>query len=91
MLMHARAVRETPATDGDFDAVVVRVAKTGGTADVQGDRYQHVVTHGLGRVPIGCVIIDSDKACTVYTVDKNANTITVRFSTSGAAVTLRIW
>lgn len=91
MLSHARAVTAAPSRDGDLDAVVVRVAKTGGSGTVEGDRYKHAIAHSLGRVPVGCQIIMADRACDVYTVAKDANRIIVRFSTSDADVNLRIW
>jgi hypothetical protein len=91
MVAHARTVQTAAARDGDFDAVVVRVPKTGLNATVQGDRYKHAITHGLGRVPVGCQIVMKDKACDVYVISSTAATITVRFTTSGADVTLRIW
>jgi len=46
------------------------------------------LTHGLGRIPAGFVVVDSDADAAVWRVSQDANSITLR---AGAAVNAAVW
>lgn len=77
--------------DGDHDAIVVRIRDTGSSLAPVSDQYKHTIIHGLGREPIGCQIIMSDKICNIKAVDKDRNKIIVQFTAEHADVNVRVW
>jgi hypothetical protein len=92
MVKHATEIPiNDTARDGDHDAIVYRVRDTGSSLAPVLDRYKHVIFHGLGREPIGCMVILSDKICNVKVVNKNENQIIVQFTAEHADVNVRIW
>lgn len=88
---HAREITTNRRTDGEFDAVVVKIDNTGSASAAAADRYRHTIAHGLGRIPVGCQVIHKDKDCDVYVASSDANQITVVFTAAEAAVNVRIW
>lgn len=46
------------------------------------------VNHGLGRTPLGCIIVDRDAAPVPWTLSKNKQTIVLQASSS---VTVNLW
>ena len=88
---HATEATPVVRKDGDFDAVIVQISNTGASGAVEQDRYRHTITHGLGRVPVGCCIIHKDAPCDVYVLSSNENEISVKFTAAETSVNLRIW
>lgn len=92
MIKHATEIPATEAIkDGDHDAVVFRIRDTGSSIIPPTDRYKHTIYHGLGREPVGCQVILSDKICNVMVVSRDINQITVKFDVENADVNIRIW
>ena len=91
IVRRAKEVVTTPRTDGQIDAVVVRIDNTGDSGAPAADRYLHLIEHNLGRNPVGCAIMWTDKDVRVYVVSQDENRISVRFTDGGATVNLEIW
>lgn len=86
MIRHAPEIFKDIRKDGEIDAVVIKVEDTG----TAGASYQ--IIHGLGRVPVGCIIQLKNKDCDVYKGNVwNNSTIEVKFTASNANINLRIW
>lgn len=88
---HAHDILTTLAVDGDLDAVVVRIPDTGTRESRCKDRYRHTISHGLGRVPVGCQIIMQDAPCQVAVLSKNEQKIVIQFTEERVDVNVRIW
>jgi hypothetical protein len=82
---HATEVLDIIRRDGDIDAVVYRIKDTNTTDTV------HQIQHGLGRVPVGCVVQKADADCGVYVMRENTELIEVKFTAASADVNIRIW
>jgi hypothetical protein len=92
MIKHATEIPTSEVIkDGDIDAIVCKIADTGSSITPVLDRYKHVIYHGLGRDPIGCMVIYSDKICNVQVLSSDKNQITVQFTAENASVNVRIW
>lgn len=91
MINHARYVQDQPTRDGDISAVNVKVYTGAQGAKSVRDRYVQTISHNLGRVPVGAIIILKDRVCDMYIVSSDENKITVKFSGAEANLTMRIW
>jgi hypothetical protein len=91
MISHAKRITRAAIADGDIDAVIVQLSDTGSGAKDANARYRHIVEHSLGRVPVGCQIIMSNKFCNVKVISKNENFVDVQFDAEHAEINLRIW
>jgi hypothetical protein len=92
VIHHAREALTTVQTDGDLDAVVVHIPTTGmDTVESDTDRYRHTIVHGLGRVPIGCMMIHQSGECDMYVVSATENEIVVKFTNAEVSANVRIW
>lgn len=49
-----------------------------------------VITHGLGRIPVGVLILETDKAAHIFTSAKTATTYTIKSDTASVTATLVI-
>lgn len=86
MIRHAAEIQKTIRGDGEIDAVVIKIDDTGSA----NTPYQ--IAHGLGRVPVGCIIQLKNKDCDVYKGSVwGTNTIEVKFSSANANINMRIW
>ena len=88
---HKTEVLKSAQKDGDFNAVVIRLESTGDSGAVEKERYRHVLTHNLGRCPVGCQIILKSGIVDMYVLESNENDITVKFNAARIAVNIRIW
>jgi len=72
--------------DGDFDARIIRI-KDCGSADTD-----YSLSHGLGRIPVGCQVILASASCNVYKGTRwTAQVADLKFTAANADVTIRIW
>lgn len=86
LVKFAHVVDSVSRKDGETDARVFRIQNTG---DADTD---YAVAHGLGRVPVGCVIQLSSVDCRVYkgSVWDSTNAY-LKFTAANADVNIRIW
>jgi len=50
-----------------------------------------VLTHGLKRTPVGCLVVEKDKAAHIYTSAKSATTYTIKSDVSSVTITIIIF
>jgi len=107
MIRHTYDAREILTTDGDIDAVVIKIRNTGdSTVKYDGakwmgpgsdetttirENYIHTINHSLKREPVGCQVIWADEFVNVKVESQDTNNIKVVFDTARANVNLRIW
>ena len=91
MIRHLTTISRTAKPDGDLNAAVIQIPDTGDESVIESDRYRHTIAHGLGRVPVGCMVQLSDKDCRVKVLSSDQNKIEVQFTAEHANVNLRIW
>jgi hypothetical protein len=72
-------------TDRDIDARVIRIPNTG-AADTKVQLF-----HQLGRVPVCCRMLMTDKSCILYVVSKDAQKIVVQFTAANCDVNIEVY
>lgn len=71
--------------DGDFDAKVIRIPDTGAKDT------EYLLVHQLGREPICCRLLMSNKSCILYVSGKDQNKVILKFTEDNCDVNIEVY